>query len=126
MIELDLYRDIRRLYNEGHSQRQIARILGCCRKTIRKYCRGALPPDARASRPNMEAPLRRALEKEISALLEENKNLPRKQRRNAGTSGGHSKPGASPPASLPSGATCGNLPSPTRMPSCRLISSRAR
>ncbi|MGD0623077.1 MAG: IS21 family transposase, partial [Thermacetogeniaceae bacterium] len=83
MIELELYRNIRRLHNEGHSQRQIARILGCCRKTIRKYCRGAVLHDARATKTQMELPLSQALEKEIKALLEENKSLPKKQRRNA-------------------------------------------
>ena len=83
MIELELYRNIRRLHNEGHSQRQIARILGCCRKTIRKYCRGAVLHDARATKAQMELPLSQAMEKEIKALLEENKSLPKKQRRNA-------------------------------------------
>jgi len=83
MIELDLYRKIRRLYNEGHSQRQIARILRCARKTVKKYCQGAVLHDARATKSQIETPLRQALEKEIKALLEENKSLPRKQRRNA-------------------------------------------
>ena len=63
MIELELYRNIRRLYNEGHSQRQISRILGCARKTIRKYCRGAVLHDARATKTQMELPLGQALEK---------------------------------------------------------------
>jgi transposase len=83
MIDLELYRKIRRLYNEGHSQRRIARILGCCRKTIRKYCQGAALPDARAERSLAGTSPQLALEKEIRALLVENKSLPRKQRRSA-------------------------------------------
>jgi transposase len=83
MIDLELYRNIRRLHNEGHGQRQIARILGCARKTIRKYCQGAVLHDARATKSQLEIPLMQAMEKEIGALLEENKTLPKKQRRNA-------------------------------------------
>ncbi len=83
MIDTDLYRDIRRLYNERHSQRQIAHILGCTRRTVGKYCRGAVLPDAGVKRSQTPTPLRRSLEQEIGALLEENKSLPRKQRRNA-------------------------------------------
>ena len=83
MIDLELYRNIRRLHNEGHGQRQIARILGSARKTIRKYCQGAVLHDARATKSQLEIPLMQAMEKEIGALLEENKTLPKKQRRNA-------------------------------------------
>lgn len=82
-IELDLYRSIRRLYNEGHSQRQIARILGCSRKTVKKYCQGAVPHDAKRTVPKVESPLCQTLEKKIMAMLQENKTLPRKQQRTA-------------------------------------------
>lgn len=82
-IELDLYRNIRRLYNEGHSQRHIARILGCSRRTVKKYCQGKVSYDAKRTRPEIESQLRQSLEKEIITMLQENKILPRKQRRTA-------------------------------------------
>ena len=82
-IELDLYRNIRLLHNEGHSQRHIARILGCDRKTVKKYCQGEVLCDARSVWPKMESHLRQSLEKEIMTMLQENKSLPRKQRRTA-------------------------------------------
>lgn len=82
-IELDLYRSIRRLYNEGRSQRQIASILRCSRKSVKKYCRGEVPHDAKGAGPKVESPLRQALEKDILAMLQENKALPKKQRRTA-------------------------------------------
>jgi len=83
MIDLDLYKKIRRLYNEGHSRRQISRILGCARRTAGKYCQGAALPDTKAQRSETASPLQQAMEKEIRALLEENGSLPRKQRLNA-------------------------------------------
>jgi len=82
-IELDLYRDIRRLFNDGRSQRQIAKILRCGRMTVRKYCQGALTHDAKKTVPETGTPLRQTLEQEIESMLEENKNLPRKQQMTA-------------------------------------------
>lgn len=52
------------------------------RKTIRKYCNGAILPDTR-NQPERETPLRNAVEKDIVSLLEENKLLPKNERRNA-------------------------------------------
>jgi len=79
-IELELYRSIRRLYNQGRSQRQIARILGCSRKTVKKYYQGEVLHDTKGIVPKIESPLRQALEKDILAMLQENKTLPKKQR----------------------------------------------
>jgi len=79
-IELELYRSIRRLYNQGRSQRQIARILGCSRKTVKKYYQGEVLHDTKGIVPKVESPLRQALEKDILAMLQENKTLPKKQR----------------------------------------------
>lgn len=82
-IDLDLYRNIRRLYNEGRSQRQIARLLGCSRRTVKKYGRGEVSHNARRTGTKVESPLRRVLDQEILSMLEENKTLPKKQRRTA-------------------------------------------
>jgi len=85
-IELGLYKRIRRLYNEGHSERHIARILRCSRKSVKKYCQGEIPHDALGSPPSkVDPPLRQALEKELLIMIDENKTLPRKQRRTAKT-----------------------------------------
>jgi len=79
-IEWELYRKIRQLYLvEKLSQRSIARLLSVSRKTIRKYCNGAVLPDMR-NRPGREAHLKKAVEKDILRLLEENKTLPKKER----------------------------------------------
>jgi transcriptional regulator with XRE-family HTH domain len=80
-IEWELYRKIRQLYLvEQLSQRSIARLLSVSRKTIRKYCNGAVLPDMR-NRPGREARLRKVVEDDILRLLEENKKLPKKERR---------------------------------------------
>ena len=85
-IELGLYKRIRQLYNEGHSQRHIARILRCSRKIIKKYCQGEVLHDALGTAPSkIDPPLHLALEKELLTMLSENKTLPRKQQRTAKT-----------------------------------------
>jgi len=79
-IEWELYRKIRQLYLvEKLSQRAIAKLLSVSRKTIRKYCNGAVLPDMR-NRPGREAHLRKVVENDILRLLEENKDLPKKER----------------------------------------------
>ena len=89
VIELELYGRIRRLHNEGHSQRHIARILNCSRKIVKKYCQGEILHDAKRSPPSEFAlPLPKiqgAIEKELLIMLNENKTLPRKQQRTAKT-----------------------------------------
>ncbi len=47
IIEVDLYYQIRSLYNEGESMRSIARRLGISRQTVKKYCEGNTHPDVR-------------------------------------------------------------------------------
>ncbi|AGL03223.1 IS21 family transposase [Desulfoscipio gibsoniae] len=82
-IDWDTYRKIRQLFLvEGQSIRAISRQLNVSRKTVRKYCRGGVLPNARkiADRP---APLYRKVKSEIIRLLEENNTLPKKQRLNA-------------------------------------------
>ena len=47
IVEMDLYAQIRTLYNEGFSQRNIAHRLGISRQTVKKYCEGNTHPDER-------------------------------------------------------------------------------
>jgi transposase len=82
-IDWNLYRKIRQLYLvDKLSQRAIARTMHVSRKTIRKYCEGAVLPDMR-SHAQREAPLRDAVKENILLLLEKNKKLPRKERLSA-------------------------------------------
>jgi len=47
IVEMDLYYKIRVLYNEGESQRSIAKRLGISRQTVKKYCEGNTHPEVR-------------------------------------------------------------------------------
>lgn len=47
IVEMDLYYKIRALYNEGESQRSIAKRLGVSRQTVKKYCEGNTHPEVR-------------------------------------------------------------------------------
>lgn len=49
IIEVDIYSQIRRLYEEGESQRSIAKRLGIARQTVKKYCEGSTHPEVRKS-----------------------------------------------------------------------------
>lgn len=49
IIEVDLYSQIRLLYEEGESQRSIAKRLGIARQTVKKYCKGSTHPEVRKS-----------------------------------------------------------------------------
>lgn len=51
MFKVEQYQHIRELYTaKGYSQRQIAKILGISRNTVRKYCQGACLPFEKSSR----------------------------------------------------------------------------
>jgi transposase len=78
----ETYGKIRAMHVNGASDRQIARALGVGRRTVRKYSEGAVTPDERLSVPR-KAPLREAVEGEITRMLVENPLLPRKQRLSA-------------------------------------------
>lgn len=47
MIEMDIYKEIRRAYLQGESQRSIARRLGIARQTVKKYYKGETHPEER-------------------------------------------------------------------------------
>lgn len=47
IVEVDLYYQIRTLYNEGESIRSLARRLNISRPTVKKYCEGNTHPDVR-------------------------------------------------------------------------------
>jgi transposase len=82
-IEWETYQKVRYMFcQEKKSIRAIARELSMSRKTVKKYCQGGKLPD------NQKIPERTSLLKEksktmILKILEENKQLPRKYRRNA-------------------------------------------
>jgi len=79
MDKWETYGKIRALHVNGVSDRQIAKALGVDRKTVCKYRDGAATPDDRVVVPR-KAPLREAVEGEITRMLAENATLPRKQR----------------------------------------------
>lgn len=82
-INLELYKHIRFMHiNEKRSIRSIARELKMSRKTVKKYCEGGVRYDFNKI-PQRDNAFREEVEKEILNLFEENKDLPRKQRRNA-------------------------------------------
>jgi len=78
----ETYGKIRALHVNGVSDRQIAKALGVGRRTVRKYRDGAATPDDRVNRPR-KAPLKEAIEGEITRMLTENAALPKKQRLSA-------------------------------------------
>jgi transposase len=79
MDKWETYGKIRALHVNGISDRQIAKVLGIDPKTVRKYRDGAATPDDRVG-VSRKAPLREAVEGEITRMLMENATLPRKQR----------------------------------------------
>ncbi len=83
-ISTELYRRIRKLYLvEKRSQREISRLLGVSRNTVRKYVKGAVPPPNDSKNIERISPLKKAVEPFIIQCLEENKKQPRKQKMNA-------------------------------------------
>ena len=82
MDKWEIYGKIRALHVNGVSDRQIAKALGVGRKTVKKYRGGGATPDDRVA-VQKKAPLREAVEGEVTRMLMENAELPRKQRLSA-------------------------------------------
>lgn len=73
IIEVDMYYQIRSLYNEGKSIRAIARTLGISRQTVRKYCDGNTHPDIRKEYERPAAVITDEVKHFILSCLEEDK-----------------------------------------------------
>jgi len=81
-MDWELYGKIRALHVNGVSDRKIAKALGIDRTVVKKYSDGGITPDDRVT-VQRKAPLREAVEGEITRMLMENAELPRKQRLSA-------------------------------------------
>jgi len=81
-IELEKYKAIRRMTLQGVGSREIARIMGVGRNTVRKYREGAAFPKT-CEAPSRRAPVREAIESDVLRILKENTTLPRKERMSA-------------------------------------------
>lgn len=80
MLQVVDYEQIRRAYYLEHkSMRQIAREMGHSRKSIKKAIEHAEPPGYRLQEPR-QAPILGAYKAQIDELLQQNKQLPPKQR----------------------------------------------
>lgn len=84
VIEVDLYAKIRTLYEEGNSQRDIAKRLGISRQTVKKYCEGKTHPEVRKSYERSAAVLTNEVTTFIErCLLEDQKEGIKKQKHTA-------------------------------------------
>jgi len=83
MYTVELYARVRRaVLVEGRSQRAVAREFGLARKTVRKMLEYSVPPGYRRQKP-VRRPKLGAWQGVIDAILEEDKQRPRKQRHTA-------------------------------------------
>ena len=83
-ISVEKYNRIRRLYlAEKRSQREISRLLGVSRNTIRKYVYGEITPSEVTKNIERKSAIKEAVEPFIIECLKENKKQPKKQRMNA-------------------------------------------
>jgi transposase len=84
MINIDLYKKIRRLHLvDGFSQREVARKLNISRPTVKRYCNGDILPGVKKDYAIQKSEIRLKIEEEILKMLEENKLAPKKQKLNA-------------------------------------------
>jgi transposase len=83
MYAVEVYATVRQLvFNEGKSRREVARLLGLSRDTVRKMCRYAAPPGYVRTKP-VERPKLGPLIAVIEAILEADEAAPPKQRHTA-------------------------------------------
>src|SRR5271170_3102059 len=80
MYTVELYARVRRaVHVEGRSQREVARDFGLARKTVRKMLAYPAPPGYQRHKP-VWRPKLGPWQGAIDAILEEDKNRPRRQR----------------------------------------------
>ncbi len=80
---MELYARVRRaVHVEGRSQREVAREFGLARKTVRKMLEYPVPPGYQRQKP-VWRPKLGPWKGAIDAILEEDKNRPRRQRHTA-------------------------------------------
>ena len=83
MFAVEVYATVRQLvFNEGKSRREVARLLGLSRDTVRKMCRFSAPPGYVRSKPATRPKLG-PLIGVIDAILESDRTAPPKQRHTA-------------------------------------------
>ena len=73
-ITMQDYDEIRRRYNAGESQRQIARALGISRNTVKKYCEGNAVPWERKTPERNSTVLTAETVEFIQSCLDEDSN----------------------------------------------------
>src|SRR5271156_2758335 len=83
MYTVELYARVRRaVHVEGRSQREVAREVGLARKTVRKMLEYPAPPGYQRQKP-VRRPKLGPWQGAIDAILDEDKNRPRRQRHTA-------------------------------------------
>ena len=74
IITMQDYDEIRRRYNAGESQRQIAKSLGISRNTVKKYCEGNAVPWERKTPERISSVLTDDVVSFIQSCLDEDAN----------------------------------------------------
>lgn len=84
IIEMDMYAEIRKRYNNGESIRSIARAIGVSRQTVAKYCEGSTHPELRKPYERSPEILTKDVENFILSCFEiDRKEGPKKQQHTA-------------------------------------------
>ncbi len=82
VITVEIYQQIRRLRLDGQSQRQIARILGVSRNTVKKYWEGEAVPWERKDYPTRKPRvITNDIELFIKSCFKEDENLKLKKQK---------------------------------------------
>lgn len=83
VITVEVYAEVRRMYLEGKTRREIARRLGLSRNTVRKYIEGATTPWSRKEYERKETVLTAEVKAFIRNCLETDRQEGKKQRHTA-------------------------------------------